>query len=104
MYGAHRKGRARMEEQTADLLNVAQVRERTGASRSAIYQAINDKRLPSVVIGGHIFVRSADLANWNPLPPSQRKGLSIGGRKKKTTEQPKRRPGRPRKAQETQQP
>lgn len=80
-------------------LSVSQVTERKGVSRSAVYQAITDGRLPSERIAGHIVLREKDVEAWTPLTPERRKGLRVGGLPSKAPSAPRKR-GRPRKNEE----
>lgn len=86
-------------ERMKELLSMTQAAERKGVSRAALYQAIKKGKLKAVQIGGHTFLRPADLDAYTPV--LERKGVSIGGRPrtKPVEEKPKRGRGRPPKVQ-----
>lgn len=91
-----------MPASNEEFLSVTQTGKRKGVSRTSVYDAMTSGRLPHTVIGGHYYLKPADVDAWTPLAPAQRKGLPIGGRPRKEPEPVKRGRGRPRKEKEEQ--
>ena len=65
----------------AKLLTVAEAAKLKGVSRSAVYGAIADGRLPHVLILGHMGVKESDVRAWEPVKYAARPGKK-GGRPK----------------------
>ena len=66
---------------SAKLLTAAEAAKFKGVSRSAVYAAIADGRLPHVVILGHMAVKESDVQTWEPVKYAGRPGKK-GGRPK----------------------
>lgn len=66
---------------SAKLLTVAEAAKLKGVSRSAIYNAITDGRLPHVRVLGHLGVKELDVRVWEPVKYAGRPGKK-GGRPK----------------------
>jgi excisionase family DNA binding protein len=49
-----------------DLVTIREAAEKLGISRSAVYLAIKEDRLPAVQIGPNLFVHVRDLADYEP--------------------------------------
>ena len=64
---------------SAKLLTVAEAAKLKGVSRSAVYAAIADGRLPHVLILGHMGVKESDVRAWEPVKYAGRPGRK-GGR------------------------
>ncbi len=64
---------------SAKLLTVAEAAKFKGVSRSAVYAAIADGRLPHVLILGHMGVKESDVHTWEPVKYAGRPGRK-GGR------------------------
>ena len=77
-------------------LSVTQAAERAGVSRAAVYQAIEEKRLPAEEVAGRFLIREQVIDAWTPMTLANRRGVRIGGqptppgktpRKRKNTQQ-----------------
>lgn len=68
-------------EENGELLTVRQVADLKGVSRSAVYTAIEEERLPSTRVLDRVAVREADATAWQPVRYAQRAGAKgHGGR------------------------
>jgi excisionase family DNA binding protein len=56
-----------MEVLGEDCLTVADVAALKQVSRTAVYRAIHEQRLPAVQIAGHTFILKSDSSRWLPL-------------------------------------
>lgn len=63
------------------LLTVPEAAQMKGVSRSAIYGAITDGRLPAVRVLGRLALKEADVQAWQPVKYANRPGRK-GGRPK----------------------
>jgi excisionase family DNA binding protein len=66
-----------------------------GVSRSAIYLAVQDGRIPHTMMLGRIALKEKDVEAYTPIPNEERQGVLVGGRPKKTDAPAKRPVGRP---------
>lgn len=66
---------------SAKLLTVVEAAKLKGVSRSAVYAAIADGRLPHVLILGKLGLKESEVRNWEPVRYGGRPGKK-GGRPK----------------------
>ncbi len=62
-------------------ISVSEAAKRKGMSRSAMYQAVAEGRIPHVMLVGKIALKEKDVDAYEPLPNDQRKGVSLKARR-----------------------
>lgn len=70
-------------ENEEKLLTTKEAAERLNISVAAVYQAMNEGRLPYVIVLGKRGISESALASYLPRAYGERPGRKVGGRPKK---------------------
>lgn len=58
-------------------LTVAEAARQKGVSRTTIYKAIAEKKLPTIILLGRTALKSRDVTRWQPSKQGRRKGTPM---------------------------